>query len=76
MKTLARRQTGDLTKYDPDKGLKTIAVAEVAEKHYARAKDASKLEAAIRLKLTAQAEFVFWPRQDSGTRLGPRSQTT
>ena len=30
------------------------------EKHYARAKDATKLEAAIRAKLSAQAEFVLW----------------
>lgn len=51
---------GSLSKYDPDKGLKTIAFAEAAEKHWARAKDATKLEHAIRLKLEAQAEFVLW----------------
>lgn len=49
-----------LTKYDPAKGLKTIAVAEAAEKHYARAKDATMLFTAIEAKLTAQAEFVAW----------------
>lgn len=57
---LSRRPVGGLTKYNPDKGLKTIAVAEAAEKHYARAKDATKLQTAIRAKLEAQAEFVFW----------------
>jgi len=59
---LAKRSTGrgDLSKYDPDKGLKTIAVAEAAEKHYARAKDATQLQHAIRAKLEAQAEFVVW----------------
>ena len=34
--------------------------AEAAEKHFARAKDATKLQQAIRAKLEAQAEFVFW----------------
>lgn len=54
------RARGDLTKYDPDKGLKNVAVFEAAEKHFARAKDATKLQLAIRAKLEAQAEFVFW----------------
>lgn len=58
--SLVAHRRGALTKYDPDKGLKTIAVAEVAEKHYARAKDATGLQHAIRAKLTAQAEFVEW----------------
>lgn len=57
---LARTAKQALSKYDPDRGLKTIAAAEVAVKHYARAKDATKLQQAIRLKLEAQAEFVFW----------------
>jgi ParB family chromosome partitioning protein len=57
---LARRRHGTLSKYDPDKGLKQIAVAEAAEKHFARAKDATQLQQAIRAKLTAQAEFVEW----------------
>lgn len=46
--------------YNPQKGLTTIAVAEVAIKRYAQAKDASKLEQAIRVKLEAQADFVAW----------------
>jgi ParB family chromosome partitioning protein len=57
---LVRSRRGDLRRYNPDKGLKQIAVAEAAEKHYARAKDPSKLQQAIRAKLTAQAEFVEW----------------
>lgn len=60
MNQLAKSNHGALAHYNPDKGLKTIAVAEAAEKHYARAKDASKLQQAIRAKLEAQAEFVFW----------------
>lgn len=51
---------GSLSKYDPQKGVQRIAVLEAAEKHYARAKDPSKLEQAIRAKLEAQSEFVLW----------------
>jgi hypothetical protein len=40
--------------------VKTIAIAEAAAKHWARAKDATQLQQAIRAKLEAQAEFVFW----------------
>jgi ParB family chromosome partitioning protein len=57
---LARKQKTDLSKYDPEKGVKRIAAFEMAEKHWARAKDATKLELAIRAKLEAQAEFVLW----------------
>jgi len=49
-----------LSNYDPELGLKQIAVAEAAEKHYARAKNATKLREAIGAKLTAQCEFVRW----------------
>lgn len=68
-----------LSKYDPQKGLKAIALLEGVEKHFARAKDATKLEAAIRAKLEAQAEFVFWwdtqaeKAQGQRTDLKPRS---
>lgn len=59
--SLAKQSTpGQLSKYDPVKGVKQIAVAEMAIKHYAKAKDADKLKEAIRAKLTAQAEFVLW----------------
>jgi hypothetical protein len=59
-KHLARAAHGDLSKYDPQKGVKTIAVLEGIEKHYARAKDATGLQKAIRAKLEAQVEFVEW----------------
>lgn len=57
---LAKQSASGLSKYNPKKGLATVAVAEAAEKHYARAKDVTKLLAAIRAKLEAQAEFVYW----------------
>jgi phage N-6-adenine-methyltransferase len=46
--------------YDPEKGLASIAVAEIGEKHFKRAKDPSKLFKAIEAKITAQAEYVVW----------------
>lgn len=46
--------------YDPNKGLKEIAVAEAAEAHFARAKDPSELFQAIKAKLGAQREYVIW----------------
>jgi hypothetical protein len=50
----------ELERYDPDAGLKSIAVAEAAEKHFQRARDAAKLFEAIQHKLTAQARYVVW----------------
>ena len=55
-----KRGNKSLTKYNPDTGVKTIRFLEAAEKHYAKAKDITKLDLAIRSKLEAQAEFVFW----------------
>lgn len=46
--------------YNPQKGLKRIAHAEVDEKHFARAKDFEALEKAVRIKLTEQRKFVLW----------------
>lgn len=69
---VVRATHGTLAKYNPDKGLKTIAVAEAAEKHYARAKDATQLQQAIRAKLTAQAEFVAWWDTQATKRQGSR----
>jgi hypothetical protein len=57
---LSKVSRGGVTKYDPQKGVKKIAAFEMAEKHFAKAKDASQLEKAIRAKLEAQAEFVYW----------------
>ena len=56
--TVSRRTS--VTLYDPEQGLKTIAVAEAGEKHWARAKDATQLLAAIETKIKAQAEYVVW----------------
>ena len=55
-----RDRRGDLTDYNPVKGLETIAVAEAAEKHFARAKDSTKLYEAIQHKLGEQRRFVLW----------------
>lgn len=60
MSSLTKKNSGTLAHYDPEKGLKTIAVSEAAEKHFARAKDATQLFKAIETKLTAQREFVLW----------------
>ena len=49
---LSKRSTsGTLSKYDPRKGVKHIAGADAAVKHFAMAKDASNLERAIRRSL-------------------------
>lgn len=49
-----------LDDYDPAKGLKKVAVAEVAEKYYARAKDPTRLFEALEAKLIEQRQFVLW----------------
>jgi phage N-6-adenine-methyltransferase len=72
MSEIAVVEQGELSIYDPDKGLKTIAVAEAGEKHWARAKDATKLCEAIQAKLKEQAKYAVWrgtivePSQDKG----------
>ena len=50
----------NLQHYDPEKGLKNIAVAEAAEQYFARAKDSTGLFEAIKAKLTEQRNFVLW----------------
>jgi phage N-6-adenine-methyltransferase len=50
----------DLERYDPEHGLKSIAVAEAAEKYFRRAKDATRLFEAVELKLGEQRKFVLW----------------
>jgi hypothetical protein len=75
-------KSGELDHYDPHRGLETVAIAEAAEKHYARAKDATKLFEAIEAKLIEQRKFVRWwnaqekakggqPYQRKSTRNGP-----
>ena len=54
------RNGGAVARYEPEKGLKEISVAEAAEKHYARAKDATRLLKAMELKLKAIRQFVLW----------------
>jgi phage N-6-adenine-methyltransferase len=72
---LTRTRTTDLALYDPDKGLKTIAVSEAAITHWKRAKDASKLFTAIKEKILAQADYIVWrdgvvePSRQSGGRV-------
>ena len=60
MGELAAREDGALTDYSPEDGLKAIAVAEAAEKHFARAKDIVALFEAIEAKLGEQRRFVMW----------------
>lgn len=71
---LAKRTDSALQSYDPKKAMKGIAVAEAAIKHFARSKDATKLNEAIEAKLQMQAEFVFWwdtqVEKDKGGRPG------
>jgi DNA N-6-adenine-methyltransferase (Dam) len=76
-----KHSASSLQKYNPVKGLKTIAVAEAAEKFYKRAKDPTGLRKAITLKLTEQRAFVLWwddQTKDKGGRpskTGFRSET-
>src|SRR5262249_5985620 len=46
--------------YDRERGLKSIAVAEAAERHYRRAKDVTGLLQAVEQKLVEQRRFVLW----------------
>ena len=64
------RNGGAVTQYEPEKGLKEISVAEAAEKHYARAKDATRLLKAMELKLKAIRQFVLWWDPPEGVRKG------
>lgn len=54
------KPTTSLVDYRPEEGLKRLAVAEAAEKHFARAKDTEQLYKAIEMKLRAQRDFVRW----------------
>ena len=64
------RNGGAVARYEPEKGLKEISVAEAAEKHYARAKDATRLLKAMELKLKAIRQFVLWWDPPEGVRKG------
>ena len=56
--------------YDPDKGLKKLAVAEAAEQYFARAKDSTGLHEAVEAKLGEQRRFVLWWDQQDVNSLG------
>jgi len=43
MVDLFRSRHGDIVPYDPDRGLEAIAVAEIGEKYWIRAKDPTRL---------------------------------
>ena len=60
MTAISRRAPTLPTNYKPEHGLKTIALAETAERYFKRAKDADKLYEAIEAKLTEQRKFVLW----------------
>ncbi len=61
MNDIALRESPGLpTDYDPEKGMKNLAVAEAAEHYFLRAKDATKLYEAIEAKLGEQRRFVLW----------------
>lgn len=67
-----RPKGGALVLFDPDKALKRMAVAKVAEKYYTQVKDFDKLYASVEEKLIQQADFVAWwdtqVEKDPGTR--------
>jgi phage N-6-adenine-methyltransferase len=80
MTSVARRsRKADVTRYDPEAGLKSIAVFESAAKHFRRAKDASQLFKAVAAKIDAEADYVVWrdgvvvPSQKTG---GPKDGRT
>jgi hypothetical protein len=60
MTAIVRTTSRNLTHYDPDQGLKEIIVAEAAERHWKRAKDATQLYIAIEAKIRGQAAYVTW----------------
>jgi hypothetical protein len=68
--------------YNPEKGLKEFAVAEAAERHWKRAKDAEQLCTAIDRKIDAQADYVEWrdgvvvPSQKAGIGRGVDKRIT
>ena len=60
MTGIKKRTAGDLTQYDPQKGLLKISVMEGLEDRFRRAKDADGLMKAIEEKMSEQRNFVVW----------------
>ena len=63
------------TNYDPKRGLKHLAVAEAAERHFKRAKDSTGLHEAVQAKLGEQRRFVLWWDEQEKNPGGNPSQT-
>lgn len=66
--------TGEIANYKPKDSLQKMAFAEVAEKHYKRARDLEGLHKAIEVIWTERNEFVTWwdkqEKPDHATRFG------
>jgi phage N-6-adenine-methyltransferase len=60
MSTLTRRPRGDLAHFHPQREAQTIAALDTVAQHWAKAKNAEKLLAALMEKLARQAAFVTW----------------
>jgi phage N-6-adenine-methyltransferase len=60
MSTLTRRPQGDLAHFHPQREAQTIAALDTVAQHWAKAKNAEKLLAALMEKLARQAAFVMW----------------
>jgi phage N-6-adenine-methyltransferase len=72
----ATGKSREVERYDPEKGLKTIAVAEAGERHWTRAKDATQLYKAIEAKIKAQAEYVVWRDAAANPRGQPKKNSS
>ena len=60
------RTHGEITDYEPEKGLQSVALYEAAETYFRRAKDVDSLFQAVEGKLTEQRNFVLWWDGQSG----------
>lgn len=76
MGKLTRRPSTPPAHYKPAQGLKSIALAETAEKYFRRAKDATRLLDAVEVKLSEQRKFVLWWDRDGLRKGGKPLQTS
>jgi hypothetical protein len=60
MPALSRKRDSFITICDPEKGLRTIAVAKAGEEHWFRAKNVTKVLEAIETKIMEQAKYIVW----------------
>lgn len=74
-----KRQATKIERYDPEKGLQTIAHAQAIERHAKRIRDAKALFKAIEIRLIAIREFVLWwdgaAKKGQGARTDLRDRT-